>query len=281
MINMKRIPSQIAILTDFGVNDNYNGVMEAVIRKINPEAKITYITGNSKPFNLIAGAYLLYTSYKYFPRNTIFLVVIDPGVGTSRRPLIVKTKNYVFIGPNNGVLYPAITSEEIIKIVEIKNEKLYLAKTISNTFHGRDIFSVAAALISIGVELDTFGNQVRYEDLTKLDFTYKSSRNEICGKVLYVDHFGNVATSIPKEALLNNFKYGENVEIKVNNSKHKCRFVKTFGYGMENELLIYFNGYFLVEIGINKGSAKDKLNVREGDEICLEGYIQEDFSHSI
>ncbi|MEM0363012.1 MAG: S-adenosyl-l-methionine hydroxide adenosyltransferase family protein [Sulfolobaceae archaeon] len=279
---MRRIPPTIAILTDFGVNDNYNGVMEAVIRKVNPEARIIYISGNVKNFNIYAGAYLLYTSFKYFPKNTIFLVVIDPGVGTNRRPLIIKTLNYIFVGPDNGVLFQAAEKDGIEKIIEINNPKLYLSNIISNTFHGRDIFSITAAFLSLGVDINIFGKELRIDDINKINLiTYKVEDKRICGKVAYIDHFGNIATSIPIEAVIGKIEYNRLIKITVNNSNYMCRFVKTFGYGNENELLIYQNGYFLLEIGINKGNAKDKIDVKEGDEICLEVYIQEDSSHSI
>ncbi|MEM4943635.1 MAG: S-adenosyl-l-methionine hydroxide adenosyltransferase family protein [Saccharolobus sp.] len=279
---MRRIPPTIAILTDFGVNDNYNGVMEAVIRKVNPEARIIYISGNVKNFNIYAGAYLLYTSFKYFPKNTIFLVVIDPGVGTNRRPLIIKTLNYIFVGPDNGVLFQAAEKDGIEKIIEINNPKLYLSNIISNTFHGRDIFSITAAFLSLGVDINIFGKELRIDDINKINLiTYKVEDKRICGKVAYIDHFGNIATSIPIEAVIGKIEYNRLIKITVNNSNYMCRFVKTFGYGNENELLIYQNGYFLLEIGINKGNAKDKIDVKEGDEICLEVYTQEDSSHSI
>lgn len=278
---MRRIPPTIAILTDFGVNDNYNGVMEAVIRKVNPEARIIYISGNVKNFNIYAGAYLLYTSFKYFPKNTIFLVVIDPGVGTNRRPLIIKTLNYIFVGPDNGVLFQAAEKDGIEKIIEINNPKLYLSNIISNTFHGRDIFSITAAFLSLGVDITIFGKELRIDEINKINLTYKVEDKRICGKVAYIDHFGNIATSIPTEAVIGKVEYNRLIKITVNNSNYMCRFVKTFGYGNENELLIYQNGYFLLEIGINKGNAKDKIDVKEGDEICLEVYTQEDSSHSI
>ena len=278
---MRRIPPKIAILTDFGVNDNYNGVMEAVIRKVNPKAQIIYISGNVKNFNIYAGAYLLYTSFKYFPKNTIFLVVIDPGVGTNRRPLIIKTLNYIFVGPDNGVLFQAAEKDGIEKIIEINNPKLYLSNIISNTFHGRDICSITAAFLSLGVDITIFGKELRIDEINKINLTYKVEDKRICGKVAYIDHFGNIATSIPTEAVIGKVEYNRLIKITVNNSNYMCRFVKTFGYGNENELLIYQNGYFLLEIGINKGNAKDKIDVKEGDEICLEVYTQEDSSHSI
>jgi S-adenosylmethionine hydrolase len=272
----------IAILTDFGISDNYNGVMEGVIRKINPNVNVTYITPNAKNFNIVAGAYLLYTAYKYFPKYTIFLTVIDPGVGTSRKPIIIKTKNYYFVGPDNGILYPSASEDGILKIVSITNRKLYLSKQISNTFHGRDIFSVAAAFLSTGVRIEIFGEEVKEEELAKLLFNYTKetvSKDKIkaCGKVIYIDHFGNVTTSIR----INNLKVGEEGKIFVSNKEFKAKIVRTFGEGSGEEVLIYRNGYFFIEVGINKGDASNILKVKEGDDICVEVYIQEDFNHSI
>ncbi len=264
---------QIAILTDFGISDNYNGVMEAVIRKINPEVTITYITPNARNFDVTSGAYLLYTSYRYFPRNTIFLVVVDPGVGTSRRALIVKTNKYVFVGPDNGVLYPTITEDGIRKVISISNRRLYLSKRVSYTFHGRDIFSAASAFISLGVDISIFGEEVNPESLAKLEFTQEEKGNLLCGRVIYVDHFGNVATSIR----------GEIPEIKsvtIKGRKFNGRKVNTFGEGRPGELLVYTNSYGFLEMGINKGSASQFTGAETGDDICVELYTREDSSRS-
>ena len=277
---IKLVKAQIAILTDFGISDNYNGVMEGVIRKINPDANITYITPNAKDFNIYAGAYLLYTSYRYFQKNTIFLTVIDPGVGTKRKAIIVKTRNYYFVGPDNGVLYPAISEDGILKVVQITNPKMFLSKEISNTFHGRDIFSVAAAYLSLNVDMTVFGETINPEELEKIEFNFteskEGSKTVYCGKIIYIDHFGNAATSIKT-------KIDRNAKVV---AKHKGReyylnVVRTFGEGKENELLLYNNGYGFLEIGINKGNAAITINANEGDDICLEVYTQGDFSHSI
>lgn len=272
---------QIAILTDFGISDNYNGVMEAVIRKFNPEIEITYITPNAKEFNIYSGAYLLYTAYRYFRRGTIFLVVIDPGVGTSRKPLIIRTNNYFFVGPDNGVLFPAANEDQIKSIIWINDPRSYLSKRISNTFHGRDIFAVTAALLSLGVDMNVFGEEI--SQITNLDFEYKlekiaENKLKACGKVIYVDHFGNVTTSIriDKDLLLNmngklTLKDGQEYEL------HQ---VKTFGESYGQELLVYKNGYSFIEIGINKSSAFYILNIREGDEVCVEVFTQGDSNPS-
>jgi len=278
LINLKK--AQIAILTDFGISDNYNGVMEGVIRKINPDINISYVTPNAKEFNLYAGAYLLYTSYRYFQKGTIFLTVIDPGVGTKRRALIVKTKNYYFVGPDNGVLYPAISEDGILKIAQITNPRMFLGKEISNTFHGRDIFSVAAAYLSLNVDMSVFGEMINPGELEKLEFSFRESKNDnkvtYCGKIIYVDHFGNVATSIRT-----NIDKNAKVIARHKDREYKLNVVRTFGESKGKELLLYDNGYGFLEIGINKGNASITINANEGDDLCLEVYTQEDFNHSI
>lgn len=261
----------IAIITDFGTSDNYNGVMEGVIRKINKDVVITYITPEVKKFNIYSGAYLLYTSYKYFKKNTIFLVVVDPGVGTVRKPIIIRTRNYFFVGPDNGVLYPAAKEDGILKIIEIKNEKLYLTKNISRTFHGRDIFATAAAFISTDLDLRVFGPDIAEDEINKIEYKTYTEDGRICGEVIYIDHFGNIATSIRE--------FNNNARILIGPKAFYARRVNTFGESKGNELLIYKNGYGFIEIGINKDDASLKIGVREGDIVCLEPYFQDNFTH--
>ncbi len=271
--------NNIAILTDFSLSDNYNGVMEGTIRRFNKDVNITYLSGNSKKFNIKSASYLLYTGYRFFPRKTIFLVVVDPGVGTERDALLVKTRNYFFIGPDNGVLYPSILSDGIVEIRKINDPKIFLSKEISKTFHGRDIFAISAALLSTGVGTESFGDIKDQSELCKYELKYHEKVE--CGlktKVIYVDNFGNVALSLTP----NEFKLKENqtYEIIAGGSEYKVVSKRTFGYGEENQLIIYSNGYGFLEIGINKGSAYDTLKTSEGDEICLEDYTQGDFSPS-
>ncbi|BCU70566.1 SAM hydrolase/SAM-dependent halogenase family protein [Stygiolobus caldivivus] len=272
---------QIAILTDFGISDNYNGVMEAVIKRNNPEVEITYITPNAREFSIYGGAYLLYTSYRYFKKGTIFLTVIDPGVGTSRKPIIIKTNNYFFVGPDNGVLYPASNEDGIKEIIAITNPRVYLSKKISNTFHGRDIFAISATLLSLNVDLETFGEKIT--DLVKLSFDYSleelsDDKIKACGKVIYVDHFGNIATSIRID---NDLSLGKRGKLLFKGKEIDVHQVRTFGESKSQEILVYKNGYSFIEIGINKGSAFNILGLREGDEICVEVSIQADSNHSI
>ncbi|ABP94182.1 MULTISPECIES: SAM hydrolase/SAM-dependent halogenase family protein [Metallosphaera] len=263
----------LAVLTDFGISDNYNGVMEAVIRRINKNVDVVYISPNSKNFNVIAGAYQLYTSYRYFRKYTTFLVVIDPGVGTRRRPLAVRTRNYFFVGPDNGVLLPAIREDGILKVHSIDNERIYLSREISNTFHGRDIFSVSAALLSRGVPIETLGTRVDETDLVKLNLESRRENGMICSKVFFVDHFGNVALSLRNVRI----KLGEKAKIRTRDGTFTGIGARTFQEG-GSDLIIYRNGYGFLELGLNKADASVVLNVKEGDDVCLEESILEDFS---
>ncbi|AEB94116.1 conserved hypothetical protein [Metallosphaera cuprina Ar-4] len=263
----------IAILTDFGTSDNYNGVMEAVIKKLNREADIIYISPEAKNFNIISGSYLLYTSFRYFRKNTIFLVVIDPGVGTERKPLAIKTRNYIFIGPDNGVLYPSIKADEVVDLHVIDNEKVYLSKAISNTFHGRDIFSISAALLSLRVPMDTLGSKISEDRIQKVDFSVRVENNMICTKVIFIDHYGNVALAL-RDAKV---KLGMTAQLKVGGRTYQAWTASTF-QDRETGLIVYRNGYGFLELGLNKANASLLLDVKEGDDVCIEGSILVDFS---
>jgi predicted adenylyl cyclase CyaB len=159
-------------------------------------------------------------------KGSIFLVVVDPGVGTSRKALLVKSKNYFFIGPDNGVLYPAISEDGIDEVIEISNPRLYLSKSISRTFHGRDIFATTAGFVSAGVDIHTFGPKISKDELVKLSYNYNiiKDKNLVCGKIIYIDHFGNIATSIRNISFVD-----ENVKIIFNNNRLIARKVNTFG----------------------------------------------------
>ncbi|AHC51095.1 hypothetical protein SUSAZ_03240 [Sulfolobus acidocaldarius SUSAZ] len=271
----------MAILTDYGVSDNYNGTLEGVIKKINPDIDITYITPNAKNFNIFTGAYLLNTSYRYFKKNTIFLIIVDPGVGTQRNAILVKTNNYYFVAPDNGVLYPTIIEDNIEKIILISNKKFYLSKSISNTFHGRDIFAPIASYISVGVDLSVFGEEISKSEIVKLDFSYtldriNENRVKACGKIVYIDHFGNIATTIRNVKL----RTEQKALVSLRDKQLELRVVRTFAEGKENELVLYSNGYGFIEIGINMSSASNILGVKEGEDVCIEAYIQEDSNHS-
>ena len=200
----------IAILSDFGEKDFYVGVMKGVILSINPFVEIVDITNNVERHNIIAGAFALYNSFNYFPKGTIFLAVVDPGVGTRREPILVVTNDYFFVAPNNGLVYPAAVENVIQRVVLLRNEEYFL-KSVSFTFHGRDIFAPVAAHLSTGVKPENFGPDLPKDKLVKLKLSdYSKSGNGIVGKIIYIDVFGNVITSIPNKELLG-LKFGTEI----------------------------------------------------------------------
>ena len=257
----------VVIMTDFGTNDSYNGIMEGVIKSICPEAVIGYIAPDVKSWSVYSGAYLLYSAYKHFPRRTIFLVVIDPGVGTSRKAIVIKTTNYYFVGPDNGVLFPSANEDGIKEIYEINNPKVFLIRPPSYTFHGRDLFSPVAALLACKVSPEVIGNRI--SEIKKLELEYYSKRGDtLCLRAVHIDKFGNVALSLrPKTSL----PIGSKVSVIVGGHRIEVKTARTFGEVERGDKLIYINSFGFIELAINQGNFGDTFGVKVGDEICLEG----------
>ena len=262
----------IGILTDFGLRDPYVGIMKSVILKMNPDVKIIDISHEIPSFSINTAAYILLSVLDYFPKNTIFLVVVDPGVGSKRRAIVVKTRRYLFVGPDNGVLYPAIIYDGIEHIRLIENERLFLKPT-SNTFHGRDIFAPVAALLSKNIPLDVIGKSLSIRDIVKLDFNiveiedlYQSE--SLCGKVIYIDKFGNVALNV-RVSNYEALPLNSEVEIKINDKIFKALTSRSFSLINRGEIALYVNSFRFLEIGVNMGNAADKLRLNIGDKICI------------
>ncbi len=189
----------IAIITDFGNKDNFAGVMKAVMLSVNPSLRFIDITHQVYPHNIKEAAFILLKSYRFFPRNTIFLVVVDPAVGTKRHPIAIKTANYYFVGPDNGVLYPA-ASEDKIKRIALLNKKKFFTRNVSSTFHGRDIFAPVAAHLT-KKSFTKIGEKIK--KIRKLTFPEPHTANNfLIGHILYIDNFGNMVTNIKKEELV-------------------------------------------------------------------------------
>ncbi len=262
----------IGVLTDFGLKDPYVGIMKSVILRINPYVKIIDISHNIPSFSIRAAAYVLLSAKDYFPKNTIFLVVVDPGVGSKRRAIVVKTKRFMFVGPDNGVLYPAIINDGIVDIRSIDNQNLILKPT-SYTFHGRDIFAPTAAWLSRGVTLDVIGRHIDIDDIVKLDFKLIKLEKidlgkTLCGEVAYIDKFGNVTLSI-RANTYNVLPLGKLVEINANGKIFKAYSARTFSMVKPGDLALYVNSFRFLELGVNMGNAANRLNVGIGDEVCL------------
>src|SRR3989344_9383571 len=173
----------IVILTDFG-HSEYLGVMKGVIYSIKKNTKIVDLSNFVTHHNIKEGAWILYKNYRYFPKNTIFLCVVDPGVGSKRQCMAVKTRNYFFVGPDNGLMYKSAAEDKIISVVKLPTNNA------SMTFHGRDVFAKAAAQLDKGAKIETLGNKTTIK--TKLDFYIKGRE----GEIVRIDNFGNIITDL-------------------------------------------------------------------------------------
>ncbi|MBN2421819.1 SAM-dependent chlorinase/fluorinase [Candidatus Woesearchaeota archaeon] len=241
----------IITLTDFG-NSEYLGVMKGVIYSTAPKANITDLYNEVDSYNIKEGAWILLRNYKFFPKNSIFLCVVDPGVGSSRKSIIIETENYLFVGPDNGLMYPAAADDEILRIAKIE----YLEK-ISSTFHGRDVFSVTAAKLEKGLNIDEIGEFIH--EIEKLNFHLKQRE----GEIVRIDKFGNIITNIP--ALKK-----DNYNVTIRKKRIKLPFFKTYAKAPEKKLFLIEGSSKTLEISIKEKEACKKLKIRVGDKIKIE-----------
>ncbi len=248
----------IALLTDFGLRDHYVGVMKGVALSICPDATFVDISHGIPPQDLLAAALELDAAYRYFPQGTIFLVVVDPGVGTGRRAIAMDTGEYRFVGPDNGVLALVAGRSPSARIVELVNPQ-YARPTISRTFEGRDRFAPAAAWLASGVELTSFGPKVT--PVTPLDVP--SARVGSCGidgEILHVDRFGNLITNIDW-SLLDGLARPIAVEV---NGRFVPHFVSTYADAPARALCALVGSSGLLEIALNGADAASALAIGRG-----------------
>ena len=247
---MKRI---ITLTTDFGLKDHYVGAMKGVILSINPEVVITDITHEIPPQDIFKSALILRNFYNYYPQGTIHIVIVDPGVGSRRKPIVVQADNYIFLGPDNGIFTFIYSEFKSVKAFEISNPKYILPK-VGSTFDGRDVFAPAAAHLSLGVPADDLGGQVRKP--VKLQIKEPVvRRSEIIGEVIYIDSFGNLITNIPAQLI----KPKSRVYIGGEVIKGISQFYAEVPKG---ELLAIIGSTGFLEISVSHGSALDMVETR-------------------
>ena len=262
------MPKIITLLTDFGLKDHYVASMKGVILDIYPYAVIVDISHDVPKYSIRTAAFILKCAYKYFPRGTIHVVVVDPGVGTQRRPIVVKTTNYYFVGPDNGVLMMAAQEDKIKEVYMIENPE-FMRREISYTFHGRDIFAPTAAYLARGYSVKRVGRSV--EDYIVPSFSRAKIKNRsIEGEIVHIDDFGNVITNISANDLkLLDVEIGEKVLVEIGGNELKLRLVKSFGYAEKGEMVLIIDSGNLLEISINLGNAAEELKVDIGDQVCI------------
>lgn len=242
----------IVLLTDFGVSE-YAGVMRGVIYSICPDATVVDLTHSIPSQSIREGAWILFKSYKYFPQGTVFVSVIDPGVGTARDAVIVVTKNYIHIGPDNGLLYPAASDDGIERVY-----KILIDEGVSNTFHGRDVFAKAAAYHEAGI-LDVMSTEPK----PGLDQALVFHQEGRVGEVVRIDKFGNIITNIPP---LEKSSY----QVSIRNEKRELPFFETYEYGSEGGVFLVVGSYETLEIASKNRPATDFLALEIGERIKIE-----------
>lgn len=261
------MPTKIITLTsDFGLKDPYVAEMKAVILSISPKTKIVDITHRIEKFNIRMGAYTLAAACPYFPKGSIHVAVIDPGVGTKRKAILMQTKNAYFIGPDNGVLALAAKGQGIKHIYRIENAKFMLPR-ISDTFHGRDIFAPTAAHLANGTPPSEFGPEIhrivmpKYAKITKIKTT-------LMGEVIHIDGFGNIITNLREEDCeLMGMK--KTVNLKLKDTRLKLKLCKAYSEVKAQQALVIIGSHNFLEISINQGNAAENLQIRVGDEVTL------------
>jgi S-adenosylmethionine hydrolase len=248
----------ITLTTDFGTKDHYVGAMKGVILGINPNASVIDITHEIEKYNVTEAALKLSNFYSYFPEGTVHVVVVDPGVGGSRKPLALESNGHYFIGPDNGVFSLILRQNEAAGVFEISNPD-YMLDNVSGTFHGRDIFAPASAHIALGARPQDMGSAV--SDPILLDFPEPEvSGGEITGMVIYADSFGNLVTNIPSKLIAPGSKVivGRFTIDRVSNSYADVR---------EGEIVALVGSSGLLEISVNQGSASEVVNIENPDVI--------------
>lgn len=254
----------ITLTTDFGTQDGFVGVMKGVILGINPEVTLVDITHEIAPQNIAQGALLFTASVKYFPPDSIHLVVVDPGVGSARRPIAVQAGRALFVAPDNGVISQAIGATPA-RAVHLNRPEYWLPKP-SNTFHGRDIFAPCAAHLSLGVSLEALGEPV--EDWVRLSGTIAVRRADGAwdAQVNHIDRFGNVVINLAENALEGLDR--RRIQVKIAGRTLQGLF-NTYSDVAEGELLALVSSSGYLEIGARNASAAEKLGIRLGDHALI------------
>jgi S-adenosylmethionine hydrolase len=257
----------ITLTTDYGTNDHLVGTLKGVILKINPDVTIVDITHNVTPFDLLDGALTIGAAYSYFPSKTIHVVVVDPGVGTERRPLLVSAANQYFVAPDNGVLSVIYEREKESLVVRHANVEHYYLQPVSKTFHGRDIFAPVASWLTKGWQTPSMGDEIT--DYKKFAIPRpKEADGALKGVVLRADAFGNLITNFRSEDLPESALASGGIKFQVGNQS-VTRLVETFAQGNNGEAIAYLGSSGYIEIGINKGNASRTLSLGRGTPVTL------------
>lgn len=268
---MKSI-SLITLSTDFGYKDPLSGIMKGVIFGINPRANIVDLTHDINQFNVREAALSIGMSYHHFPPSSIHVVITDPGVGSSRRPILVVTKEYFFVGPDNGIFSVVYGESDYLEVIHITAEHYFLPDR-STTFHGRDIFAPVAAWLSKGILASNFGEPI--EDYVKfaLPVPAMPTKRTLEGEVIHIDHFGNAITNIKTENLNRLRSARGDGTLKIVAKGREIEMKGYYGEVEDRELYALINSMDYLELFVYRGDAAREFELNVGDTIgvILEG----------
>jgi S-adenosyl-L-methionine hydrolase (adenosine-forming) len=258
----------ITLTTDFGLSDHFVGTMKGVILGIEAAAEVIDISHGVQPYEIADGAFTIAQAYRYFPKKTIHVVVVDPGVGSARRPLLVEMAGQYFVAPDNGVLSMIFAREPQLKVRHITSERYFL-KPLSRTFHGRDVFSPVAAHLAAGVRPAQFGKRIQDYLRASFDKPTHTGQHTWTGTILKADHFGNLATNfhIDHFPTIRTHAFALNAGLQA-----ITRLALTFSECAPGELFVLVGSSGYLEVAASQGSAAETLGCGAGSPVELTIY---------
>ncbi|HEX9879878.1 MAG TPA: SAM-dependent chlorinase/fluorinase [Candidatus Binatia bacterium] len=254
----------VTLTTDFGYRDSFVGAMKGVLLGLNPDLCLVDITHGIPPQDVMAGALAIKAAVPFFPAGTIHVGVVDPGVGSARRPVLIEAGEYYFVGPDNGLFSLALQEKEPQRIIELTNDSYHLKPT-SPTFHGRDIFAPVAARLSLGISAQKLGAAT--DQFTRLPWPEVSQKQRtLHGEVIYVDDFGNLITNIREEHL----RPFSNPALSISIGRRKIRGVSaSYAAVAEGEFVALLNSWRCLEIAVRNGSAELRGKISVGARVSI------------
>lgn len=260
----------VCFLSDFGLADDFVGTCKGVMHRIAPGVSVVDLTHEVPDFGVEAGAELLEHATGYMPADAVYLAVVDPGVGTGRRGIALRTDSgAMLVGPDNGLLVAAAGSLGGISAAVALTEERYHLHPVSNTFHGRDIFAPVAAHLVAGVGITDLGGALEPTSLSRLGpgSVPPDRGGGLTTRILSVDHFGNARLSVTTGQ--SGLEYGDALEVDAGDGEMSVRYVETFGSAMAGELVLVPDSHWRLSLAINKGNATRALSLRVGGTVRL------------
>lgn len=255
----------VALLTDFGLDDGYVGVLKGVMLGIAPNAQLIDITHTIAPQQVASGAWILAASYRYFPSGTVFACIVDPGVGSTRHPIAIHAGDWFFVGPDNGLFSPIVREQPVYGVVTLTNSAFHLPH-VSTTFHGRDIFAPTAAYLAMGIVLNDLGPSIDPATLQQLDIS-EAARNDslVTGHVAHIDTYGNIISNIPHTLVPDLFS-SPHIELTfpmqhVSIIQRRHFFAEHPENGEHDTPFLYVDSSGYIGVAINGGNAARTLNI--------------------